>query len=192
MNFRLTEALVAGEAHRGLWRNNQDALKVIRERDFIAGVVCDGCGSSPESEVGARITARYTANFCRKNFPRGAFSESMLREGIYELYRMMAREIAPDDTAHFIEETLMCTIVGFLITPALTTVFSSGDGVWCVNYEWKEIDQNNHPEFLAYKLSRGIDFPFSVKQYETDAVERILVSTDGLQNYFITTTTGSV
>ena len=176
--------MVMGETHRSLWYNSQDAYKFYSSPELVIGVVCDGCGSSPRSEVGAALTAEFTVNFCRKYFRDGVFTESLLRKGLLNLYDTIAGEIHTFEKSSFIENFLFTTVVGFLMTPSRTTVFSSGDGIWCVNDQWEDIDQNNRPGFLGYHLTRGDELPFKCREFNTDEVNRVLVSTDGLSKMF--------
>src|SRR5579885_3047520 len=57
--FEITSASVLGRDHVAPGKNNQDAVfAAVNAEGSYAGVVCDGCGSSPHSEVGAQLGAR--------------------------------------------------------------------------------------------------------------------------------------
>ena len=51
--WRVAGGSVIGSAHRRSDRPNQDAWVVARRERALVGVVADGCGSAPHSEVGA-------------------------------------------------------------------------------------------------------------------------------------------
>src|SRR5436309_1465707 len=61
--FLLSTASLCGTRHQAQGRNNQDALTFHAEPDLLLAVVADGCSSSPRSEVGAALGARWLAEW---------------------------------------------------------------------------------------------------------------------------------
>ena len=59
--FEIAVGTVIGRDHRVSGKNNQDAFCCLMADHLIVAVVCDGCGSSPHSEVGAKIGAKIIA-----------------------------------------------------------------------------------------------------------------------------------
>ena len=62
--FESAAASIVGTDHRKpfVWKNNQDAFVIRSRGDLLVGVVADGCGEGPYSELGARIGANMLAN----------------------------------------------------------------------------------------------------------------------------------
>lgn len=62
--FEIASGTVTGRDHLTIGRGSQDGLCILRHRlpysgeEFICGMVCDGCGSSEHSEVGAKLGAK--------------------------------------------------------------------------------------------------------------------------------------
>jgi hypothetical protein len=65
--FSLRAGSVTGRDHELSQRNRQDgwAWKILPlgESEYLIGVVCDGCGSSAHSEVGAKLLAEFLAEY---------------------------------------------------------------------------------------------------------------------------------
>src|SRR5260221_416756 len=59
--FDIAAGTAAGRAHVLTGRNNQDAFAWAQSPGGIVAVVCDGCGSSAHSEVGAQLGSRLVA-----------------------------------------------------------------------------------------------------------------------------------
>ena len=56
--FEIAGGSVAGRSHVLAGKGNQDAYHWSVEERSLVAVVCDGCGSGAESEVGAALGAR--------------------------------------------------------------------------------------------------------------------------------------
>ncbi len=179
MNFSVASASIIGRTHRKLLYNNQDYYKVARKGDCMVAVVCDGCGSSPHSEVGAMLTGEFLTNYCLQAFAEGDFNEVALREALYRFYALVGEAALVPSKTDFARDTWFTTIIGCLITEDLTTVFSAGDGVIAVNDAIEVINQQNAPHYIAHHLYRGVDHPFEVRTYKTSQVRRILIASDG-------------
>ena len=59
--FEIATGQVIGRMHRQTGKNNQDAMYWQADEQVLIGIVCDGCGSRPHSETGAKIGARIIA-----------------------------------------------------------------------------------------------------------------------------------
>jgi len=57
--FDIASGSIIGNMHRKMNYNNQDALLLAEGEEYCVGIVCDGCGSRPHSEVGAKLTAQF-------------------------------------------------------------------------------------------------------------------------------------
>ena len=177
--------------------NNQDASATLSEpglRDVI-GVVCDGCGSEPRSELGAAFTANIVIDNIVKLLIRREAENFWQRVewGILDDLRQLATLYKKEPR----EELLLTTIVGFLITDEETTVFHIGDGYFGVNGEIEQIESpiENTPPYLAYQLIGVNDeadakfvealgawpYSFQVRTWPTSSVRDIFVATDGMR-----------
>jgi hypothetical protein len=79
-------------------------------------------------------------------------------------------------------EHLLFTVVGAVITPARTLVFSAGDGLWALNGQVHPLGPfpNNAPPYLAYGLlSSGAVALERQALVPTDEVMALMLGTDG-------------
>lgn len=85
----------------------------------------------------------------------------------------------------FVNDYLLFTIVGTLVTPSETVTFSMGDGVIAVNGELNQIPvyPDNAPPYLAYGLYCPDAVSFEIRdRLPTLEVESILIATDGIDD----------
>lgn len=212
-SFQIASASVLGRDHVGPGKNNQDAVCVLRRErcpdgymvDALIAVVCDGCGSGSNSEVGAQIGARLMAR---------SLSESVMavnHEARFEpLERVAAKAMAeaaehtlvylrvlaqasvgsdPTAVAQFVKDYLLFTIVGAFVIDRVAWTFSLGDGVVYRNGERVALtpaNDRNAPAYLAYKMipkaapQDGLEFVIHGTVPASD-VSSILVGTDGVE-----------
>ena len=91
-------------------RNNQDAIAVVSGNmphelgtlfgQYNIGVVCDGCGSSPYSEFGARFAANVFAKYLSRGLNKERLNQDiLLRVQALTINRIeaMARYLMADD-----------------------------------------------------------------------------------------------
>src|SRR5882672_1658290 len=69
--IRVAAAAVIGARHLRAARNGQDAAIAWAGAETAAVVVCDGCGASPSSEVGARLGASLVIRSLAQRLSRG-------------------------------------------------------------------------------------------------------------------------
>ncbi len=161
--------------------NNQDAYKVHQEEELLVAVVCDGCGSSSGSEIGAKLTAEFVVNYCVKNFRTSVFNADLLTEALLDFYKHCVHLLSADP-AVFIKEHFYTTIVGCIISESGTLMFSAGDGILVADKHIKSIDQQNAPQYLAYNLTEQKDYKFNVHEIPDKKISRLLIATDGLED----------
>ncbi|ATB51237.1 hypothetical protein MYMAC_006895 [Corallococcus macrosporus DSM 14697] len=181
--FDIAAASVPGREHARAGRNNQDALCIRASEHGLVAVVTDGCGSQPCSEMGAQLGARRLAQAALVRLASGARVDAPtflpgLRADVLsllgELRGALGREVLGD---------FLFTVVGAVVTPALTLVFSAGDGVWALNGEVHPLGPfpGNAPPYLAYALMHGDAVPLTVQALvPTDEVHALLLGTDGV------------
>jgi hypothetical protein len=164
---------VIGKDHLRSRRPNQDAHFILRRPDLIVAVVCDGCGSSPYSEVGARLAVRWVANAIAASQDEGRLCLETARGRVLETMARLAETlagrpparasdeartpsfgVATPDIVEIVRDYLLFTVVGAAITPEEARFFSLGDGALIVNEAPIALGPfpDNAPPYLAYSL----------------------------------------
>ncbi|PZV13088.1 MAG: protein phosphatase [Pseudanabaena sp.] len=183
---------IIGRNHVLASKNNQDALRIVLWDNFVTAVVCDGCGSGKHSEVGAKLGSRMVTDAIADLINQGlAISESdfwdVLKINLLQKLTDFV-EIANDaqeSGMEFVNNYLLFTIVGLVITPSETVTFSMGDGAIGVNGKLIQIPAypDNAPPYLAYGLYRSDAIEFEIRdRLPTAEVESILIATDGIDD----------
>lgn len=180
--FATATGLATGYSHRRLHYNCQDAYALHKEEGVIVGVVADGCGSGSNSEVGAQLGAAFAMNFLVKHCRRQEFDATFLLQNLVEYLHQLRDLHQPRDPAHFVENYLLFTLLGFVVTPRRTHIFHSGDGFVGVNGEIRAIDQGNRPRYIGLHLlgERGAMF---TEATDTAGLQSLLIGTDGLRDW---------
>lgn len=192
--FELAAGTVIGRSHRRLGRNNQDAYQLWSTPQATIAVVCDGCGSCPHTEVGAKVGARLVVKTLSRYLVEAVSPvHSANSHGFWQqLHQDLLQELSAfamgmgtilDSLDRIIHDYFLFTIVGALITPEWTFVFSLGDGVALIN-DQVILDgsiASNAPPYLGYGLlSQGEKTPFQVSVTPTDEVQRLVLGSDGI------------
>ncbi len=187
--FQVVAGSVTGIQHWLCGKNNQDAYHWISDEKVITAAVCDGCSSSFHSEVGAKLIARYVSEKAawlirQGKGVKGSEILKILEVFIIKFLRTLTEKFQNQDSA--IDEMFLATIIGAMITPVWTTVFSFGDGVFGVNGQINAIDQNNTPSYIGYKIKPGLYFvdfaemEFHVQiEMPTENVKTLMIASDG-------------
>jgi hypothetical protein len=175
--FEIAAGTIIGRDHRIAGKNNQDAFCYLMGEKHIVAVVCDGCGSSPHSEAGAKIGARIIAtemmsslsgcsDHCRPTRKDDwefllacVYSEPFLGQ-IETLALGMANRGSDRESGlvRVILDYFLFTAVGIVITQESTAVFSAGDGIFGINFRTGGILRvlgpfpGNAPPYPAYGL----------------------------------------
>ncbi|PZO41508.1 MAG: protein phosphatase [Pseudanabaena frigida] len=190
--FNYASGSIIGRNHVLANKNNQDAFRVVRRSQFMAAVVCDGCGSGNHSEVGAKLGARMVietiADLLNQDLAIGNqdFWNIVQTNLLQKLKGFVA--IAQGDlefAMEFVNDYLLFTIVGVLITPSETVTFSMGDGTIAMNGKLNQIPTypDNAPPYLAYGLYRPEFVSFAIRDcLPTLELESILIATDGIDD----------
>ena len=196
-NFEIAGGSVLGRSHRLVGKNNQDALCCFSAHDCMALLVCDGCGSGSHSEVGAQIGARLVARSLLRearrynDFSSAQEAQAMLervRLAVLKRLRILAKELGASLSC-VVNDYLLFTVVGALITPQNALFFSLGDGVIVVNDEVIRLGPfpNNAPPYLAYCLVDTNLQPallrFQVQGVlPTEGLKTFLIGSDGIED----------
>lgn len=168
--FQWAAGTAIGTEHQRLNKNNQDAFLVREMDDYLVGVVADGCGSCPQSEVGAWLGVELAVQGISERLP-DVLDEDFFRNLRQTIINGLPRVLAPQKYSLF-------TLLGFVITPTETVIFSCGDGVMAVNGEltiWEF--ENNAPPYLIYPD----EMIKIISRFDTQNLQSLLISTDGLE-----------
>ncbi len=198
--FEITAGQIVGRQHRQTGKNNQDALFWEAGENHLIGIVCDGCGSCPHSEVGAQIGAKVIAVEIKRMLAvdanAGALDE-WCSSAIWETIRLKGLaqidhivRMLGNERNQIIHDYFLFTVLGVLITPRQTVVFALGDGMVVVNEQEMALGPfpGNAPPYMAYALldnspvgSDHGNAPFNiVKCMPTADLKRMLIGTDGV------------
>lgn len=203
--FTIAAGSVPGTDHtkpgQPLWKNNQDAHDFQVEKDFLIGVVCDGCGGVENgySEFGARLGARLVAKNLADFLAAGASLANSTDEVLEQVAQRVTEQlkfVAEMGTVSrlgrdaFANQHFLFTIVGVAVTKETTLVFSYGDGVFAVNGDVSVIPPypENQPPYIAYRFMSS-DVDPSLFRFETRAllptaeVSSVLIGSDGLVDF---------
>jgi hypothetical protein len=190
--FELASGSVIGREHLRVGKNNQDAYGWrVTETSTIA-VVCDGCSSGKHSEVGAKLGTRMIVETIQRVVDGGLdLTEEQVWQSIQHQLLIQLQEVAVllgGDRTQTIQDYLLFTIAGVVITPTLTAVFALGDGVIAVNDQVMRLGPfaNNAPPYLGYGLlDRPITECLQLKVLQvlpTAAVQSVLIGSDGVSD----------
>lgn len=167
----LSQAVILGRAHRLKEQNGQDvAFTRVSTPGTAVGLVLDGCGSPyrdaagvhpSENEIGARLLGSFAADFLCRQVSDGADAATAVTD-LYPACLRFLRGLAalfpaPEaaDRQRFIYTRLLCTLLGFVITPETAVCFWRGDGFVVVNGRLLTLAEDNRPDYLAYDLLRA-------------------------------------
>jgi len=197
--FEITGGTITGRLHKKIGKNNQDASLFQVESDCIIGLVSDGCGSGKFSEFGSQLLVQLTRDAIHRYLPflKCVIRNGLCENGFWNLVRTRVRggmfqvaERFRGDMKKIISDYFLATIVGFIVTPKKTFVFSIGDGEAYLNEHLIKFGSfaNNAPPYLAYSLLKKEDQPFDKRhlhfsidqEMATVDVKNILIASDGL------------
>ena len=195
--FVTSGASVMGRDHLEKGRNNQDAWAVAMQDDFIALAVADGCSSSPASEVGAHVGARFivaqAAKVWRKSGIVGheVVADRLILDLVKEIGTLADKMRMPGDSLSLsIGDQFLFTLIFALMDPQQTSVFGIGDGVLVINGFPQILTGQGirDPIYPAYSLLDPSDLggeavdvrPKLYYQCDTPEIVSIVVGTDGL------------
>ncbi len=193
--FQIAGASVPGVDHimpgKPGWKNNQDAFLWRQSSQHIIGVVCDGCGSSQYSEVGARVGAHVvvdTADLILGNSAISADSSESAEAFCRDLTQKACARLTTiisllgGDFKDVALDQFLFSTVGFVLTSNALLVFSCGDGVYAINGKIATIGPfpGNAPPYLTYSLLSGKTSFTQQALRPADDVQSVLIGTDGV------------
>jgi hypothetical protein len=194
--FDIAGGSIRGQRHESKGVNNQDAFAWHYSDNTIIAVVCDGCGSSRNSEVGAKLGARLAVEAFRIWLPvlneaPAATALEQVRIHLLEQFGKLIKEMG-DDPLKTILNYFLFTIVGAVITPEKVVTFTHGDGVLAINDDYAHlVYPDNAPPYLTYDLVRDHLNPsihehlmFNVHwEGHPEEVQHLLIGSDGVDDF---------
>jgi hypothetical protein len=202
--FEVASGSVTGRDHlRDLgWKNNQDAVATVFRNDCIIVVVADGCSAAEQSkashnEVGAHLGCRIIAEAIasRSSYLSALHGQDFgipIWEGVRLEVLASIQSLAKAMGGSFsqtIRDYFLFTVLGTIITPQKTFMFSIGDGVEILNGEHFPIGPfpGNMPPYLAYSLVQSSIDPaqcgFQIRRaWPTEEIQTIFIGTDGVHD----------
>jgi len=181
---------VIGRDHLARRANCQDAGGYTQVGDTWVGVVCDGCGSGPQSEIGANLAAQYLIEDASRLLKLENDLQQMLgllHNHLIDYLTVVATVSQPSNFAEYVQRNLLFTVVGFIVSPDGGIVFAAGDGLVTIDDEVLALDQSNQPDYPAYHLIPNalpsdyqLPTVFQTWRVEPDW-QRLAVGTDGFE-----------
>ncbi len=190
---------VPGSAHVLAGRNNQDAFCWARTESGLVAVVCDGCGSSSHSDVGANVGARLIAQSAAGLLDARMEPAALLervRGDVVARLRLLATAMSIEASSDrgsgtatrystTVVEHFLFTAVGVIVDARFATTFALGDGLIVANGDHHRLGPfpNNEPPYLGYDLLDKKEHrrPFDVHQpIPRGDLDSLLIGTDGV------------
>lgn len=189
-NTQIHAGQIMGRDHLLRQANSQDGYTFIQTEQYIVGIICDGCGDGKHSEVGAKLAANYLAGQAADLLSVGQRIEEipdLLYPCMVQYLEDLISLTQPRDRLAFLREHLLFTIVGVILSADDGVIFTAGDGFYAVDSDICQIDQNNEPVYIAYRLLdptmlNGLSVPdrFEVQHIKADW-QQVMISSDGFE-----------
>ncbi len=154
--FELAHGSTMGRDHRLVPKNNQDSVYVTQNEWCTIGVVADGYGSGVHSEIGAQLGVRLLAELLLNEAAQrkaGQIHWPQVQRHLLADLDTLARRLG-GTYRQVVEEFLLFTIVGVLLTNEQAMFFALGDGVVIVNNTLHQLGPftGNMPPYVGYGL----------------------------------------
>jgi len=182
-NLRGAAAAVIGARHARAARNGQDAAAVWTAGAMGAAVVCDGCGSSGSSEVGARLGAQLVLGAIQRRLIAGETAvDAAWWTGVRDEVTSTLAQIAstlPGALPDVVHELLLFTAIAAVMVGDRAYVWAVGDGAYAIDGAGCELGPfaDNQPPYLAYDL---LGNPPAAHLASESGVHSVMVATDGV------------
>ncbi len=198
--FQVSAGSIIGKDHTLRQANCQDKYALgevaVGEETFLIGVVCDGCGSGKNTEIGAGLMSKFlvqeAARQLIKGVPMDWLPDLLYRASLRYLRRILQglRPLEPEKMREVIADYLLTTVVGFVMNSERGIIFSAGDGLCVFNRNITTLDQQNQPHYLAYDLLNNTPSSFEVRQFRVSEMDRLAIWTDGFDPALLPETWG--
>lgn len=162
--------------------------------DLIVCGVMDGCSSAKESHFSSNLYSKSLHKSCRmlpqmKEIIEGFDLEKIELDAIGDfILKQLFNDLKKTQKILFLAiEELLSTIVLLVYNNKKKTAFIavSGDGLFYINKELTEIDQQNVPNFLGYHLKENFDSVArtEIQSWSFENVSDVSISTDGIDKF---------
>jgi serine/threonine protein phosphatase PrpC len=198
MNWTLNSATIIGRDHELSKKNRQDFVSSYCSDDVAIGVVCDGCGESKFSEVGASLIGTFVLNYfklyTKHKIPVDIKTslESSFSDFMFSLQRSLLFFLVDQSTQErvdFIREFMLSTCLFCVFIDNKVILGHCGDGIIICNDEVTVINQAGSPHYIAYqsvpkeildKNPTELKF-FQIEILDQKNLNKIIIGTDGIQ-----------
>lgn len=185
--FAFAGGSVLGTDHRRTGRNNQDAWRFVTAERAFAAIVCDGCGSHPDSEVGAKLGVRMLAQRFLQQALRDPqnFVEHLLDpllDTVLALQQIVGA--VGISSSELVYDGLLFTFVAVVASAEVTACFAIGDGVAFLNGVRLPFATyaDNAPPYLGYAMTGD-----ALKRLRRDLAVLQILPTKDLNSFLIGT-----
>ena len=187
--MKISTLLQRGIHHKNF---NEDFIYTASiSKDIMVCAVMDGCSSAKDSHFTSSLFAKSLHKSGRmlpqmKEIIEDFDLKTMELEAIADFFmKQLFEDLKRAKKLFFLErEELLSTIVLLVIDRKKKTacIKMSGDGIFAVNDEITEVDQNNIPNFLGYHLNSSFEEvkDVEIQTWNFDTVTDISISTDGI------------
>jgi len=198
-----------GITHNNIGINNQDAVHLVIEDNFIIGVLCDGATNNHPNVVnsystnatGASLMTHMIANLCRENITprknkmnREKFLLWMSEQVISRTKRLEQTLRVPEEySKEFRHNLLTTTINAFIVRDNEYFTFHFGDGFVASNGKIIELEDdyisrfNTSPEIGIFKeTSYGLTKDLISLALFSDGFKSKIIASNSMQNLFKT------
>lgn len=175
------------------WTNNHDAFAWHSDEDILVAAVCDGCGSTPHPEVGAKLASRMALKIITTHIRVGLWEENpeialkMLQGEMVANLRVIAHMLADREFESVVaNDHFLFTLLLIVMTEKTTRIITFGDGVFVLNGVTRIVVPavGNAPPYIGQGLVPGamperyLHFTLQTS-VPTKEVESVLIGTDG-------------
>lgn len=190
--FEVAHGSIMGRDHSMCGKANQDGCRVVTQSDkVLSAVVCDGCSESKWSHVGATLAARLIAmDAARLATTWANDTENLLARLKADSISSIRKVVEALNMPSAVYDYFMFTVIGILMTPARTVMYSIGDGVYAINGSVFNLGPfpNNQPPYMVYGdlIESTIDSELCLFQVNVDMptmlVDSFMLGTDGVKD----------
>lgn len=190
MIWDVHKASIIGRDHELSQKNKQDFCDCYQDKDILVGVVCDGCGESEYSEVGATLLGKFVM---AKLINYGVVATQVLKPDLLSFINIITGNIeySFSKRVKIVNDCFLSTIHFCLINLELEKLYlgNSGDGTIIFNYMPETIEQDGKPHYLAYETipdeflltERTRLDSLTIQEYDLSGIYSVVIASDGIQ-----------
>jgi len=182
VSYLLATGSVQGREHARLFRNNQDGVCARIDGSLAVAVVTDGCGSGADSEVGARLGARFLAQHVPSLARTTPVGPELADKALEALVGWMRTVVAGLDEGAIADQWLF-TVLCAVMDGKTSLIFGVGDGVWRADGVGRvlEAGEKNAPDYPGYRLVPALGEKTGVPVVHfCGEAKSVSIATDGL------------